>query len=439
MDGVVVEKTAGANAAPRCRIMRRTFIGLCLGGCSLLVAPGCDRAEVMNEEPPSRPIKMMVVESPAAAVERTFPAVVQAGARSDLSFRVPGTIAEIVAAEGQQFSEGDLLARLDPRDYETNVAEARSTLASAEAELAVVKAGARPEDIALLEAQLAAASARSDQAQADFTRQKQMYEQGLVSRSEYERYDTAREVAGRDVESASQQVAKARTGARQEEIRASETKVETMRVKVQQAEAALGDTQLRAPFDGVVASVYVDTFQEIQAKQAVLSFQNAGGVEVELQVPESLVLRRRAGANVDFEVTLAGDKSRSYSAEFGQYSTEADPVTQTYRLTLRMDAPPDAGVLPGMTAEVRVRADALGGAGLPLRIPVEAVGTEADGGAVVWVVDTATMRVRAQRVETGTLTENSIEILSGLEPGETIATAGVAYLREGMRVRPLGR
>ncbi|GMV99846.1 MAG: hemolysin D [Candidatus Hydrogenedentota bacterium] len=379
---------------------------------------------------------MMTVESPTAAFQRTFPAVLRADTRSDLSFRVSGAIAEVIAVEGQSYSVGELLARLDPRDFENRLAEARSNLASAEADLAVVKAGTRPEDIALLEAQLAAATARNDQALSDYNRQKQMYNRGLVAKSEFERSETAQIVASRDVDSATQQLDKARTGARPEEIQSAAARVETMRIKVHDAEAALDDTQLRAPFDGVVGTIYVDPFQEIQAKQTVLSLQNIGGIEVELQVPESLAIRRSAGGTLDFTVVLTGDKSRVYSAEFSQFSMEADSATQTYRLTLRMEAPSDVRLLPGMTAEVTVKAARLDGE-FPLLVPVEAVGAEADGSAVVWLVDSATMQVRPQTVTTGALTDKSIEIVEGLKPGDTIATAGVSYLRKGMRVRPL--
>ncbi|MCC6486440.1 MAG: efflux RND transporter periplasmic adaptor subunit [Candidatus Hydrogenedentes bacterium] len=393
----------------------------------------------MESEPSSRPVKMMTIESPAAEVERKFPAVARAGDRSDLSFRVSGTITEIAAVEGKEFSAGDVLARLDPRDFENRVAEAKSTLAGAEADLALLKAGSRAEDIALLEAQLAAASARAAQSQSDFNRQKQMYERGLIAKSEFEVSETTFTVASREMESASQQLAKARSGARPEEIQSAEARVESVRVKVREAEAALDDTFLRAPFDGLVGTVYVDQFQEIQGKQAVLSFQNIGGIELELQVPESLVLQRRAGGTHTFEVAFAGDTSKSYPAELRQFSTEADTVTQTYRLTLGMDAPPDLNVFPGMTAEVTVKVSGLDAGKAPLLVPVESVGAATDGSATIWLIDTQSMQVHSKPVKTGRLTGDSIEVLEGLQPGDTIATAGVSQLRDGMAVRPIGQ
>lgn len=435
----VSRNTGSSDPLFRLQTMLRPLLGIVFGAALIVFLAGCGGGEFVDQQPSSRPIKMATVESTLSSFERKFPAVLRAGDRADLSFRVPGTITEIGAVEGQACSAGDVLSRLDPRDYESRVAEARSNLASADAELAVVRAGARQEDIALLEAELAASNARNEQALSDFNRQQRMYERGLISKSEYESTETAQKVTSRDVERASQQLAKAQTGARPEEIRSAEARVETMRIKLREAEAALEDTQLRAPFDGVVGTILVDPFQEIQAKQAVLSFQNIGGIEVELQVPESLVLRKRSGGTLAFDVTLAGDSAQRYPAEFRQFSTEADAATQTYKLTLSMIAPPDVNVFPGMTAEVTVKAEGADNGEAPLLVPVEAVGTAADGSAVVWVVDSETMQVRAQAVETGTFKEQNIEILQGLAPGETIATAGVSYLREGMLVRPLGQ
>ncbi len=398
---------------------------------------GCAPKEQSQPPVSSRPIKMMVVESPEGAVVRSFPAVTQAGERSELSFRRSGTIAEIAAVEGRSFAAGDLLARLDPRDFENKVADAASTLASAEAELEMLKTGARVEDIALLEAQLASATARSEQAITDYKRQKQMLERGLVPASEFEHAETMKKVTGKDVESAAQQLAKAQTGGRPEEIRAAEARVESLRLKVRDAEAALDDTFLRAPFDGMVATVYADPFQEVQAKQPLLTFQNIGGIELELRVPESIVLNRQSGGGIEFEVVFAGHSEKVFPAQFKRFSTEADPATQTYKLTLGMTAPPDLNVFPGMTAEVKIKATSPTPDSAPILVPVNAVGASADGNPLVWLVDGASGKVRSQAVKTGAITGDHIAILEGVKPGDTLATAGVSQLREGMLVRPL--
>lgn len=368
----------------------------------------------------------------------SFPAEVQAGDRADLSFRVSGRLAELPAIEGEQFDKGEVLARLEARDFENRLAEARSNLASAEAELAGLRAGSRQEDIALLEAQLASAVARSDQATSEFNRQRQMFERGLIAESEFERATTARVVAARGVDSAREELAKAKNGARPEDVQAAEARVEALRVRVRDAEAALEDTLLRAPFAGEVGSTYVDNFQDVQAKQPIVSFQNTQGLQLQIDLPERIVLHRKRGGEVRFQVAFAGLEQERFEAKFRSVSTEADPQMRTYRVKLGLEAPGSISVLPGMSAEVFIEAKLDDEERTPVRVPIEAADADSAGNPIVWVVDSETQAVYSRPVKTGRMAGNELEVLEGLAVGDTVVVAGVSHLRDGMRVRPLG-
>lgn len=397
----------------------------------------CGARDQQPPEPESRPVKLQTIEALDSAMSRSFPAEVQAGERVDLSFRVSGRLVELPAVEGVPFAEGDVLAALEGRDFENRVAEAKSNLASTEAELAALRAGARAEDIAQLEAQLASATARSEQAASELNRQQQMFEKGIIAQREFERAKTEQVVSAREADSAREQLAKAKSGARPEEIQAAEARVEALQVRVRDAEAALEDSVLRAPFNGEVGSVYVDNFQDVQAKQAVLSFQNTQGLQLEIDLPERLILHRRQGGEVRFEVVFAGYEDERFEAEFRSISPEADPQTRTYRVTLGLPAPASISVLPGMTAEVQVEAKLDAGKAAPIRVPVEAVDAGSAGNPIIWVVDPNTQAVSSTPVKTGQMMGSEIEVTEGLKVGDTVVVAGVSHLRDGMRVRPL--
>jgi len=397
----------------------------------------CGAPPAPPSEPAIRPAKLYTVAASDLGPSRSFPALVRAGDRADLSFRVSGRLIELPAEEGKEVPGGEVLARLDPRDFETRLAEARSNLAQGEADLAALRSGARAEEVALLDSQLASAIARSGQAESEFNRQRQMYDRGLIAQSEFERATTARVVAARDVDGARERLNQARNGARPEEILAAEARVESLRARVRDAEAALDDTVLRAPFDGVVGSVFVDNFQEAQAKQSILSFNNLGGLELELDVPEQLVLHRREGGEVRFEVAIAGLPDRRFPAQFRTLSSEANPQTRTYRARLGMERPDDVNIFPGMTAEVYAEATLPAAAEQALRVPVEAVGANSTGEATVWVVNAETRQVNPRNVTTGQIRGADIEILAGLAPGDTVVAAGLSQLRPGLAVRPL--
>src|SRR5262245_62575592 len=103
---------------------------------------------------------------------RSFPGRVQSGRgrRADVSFRVAGTVIDLPVKTDQSVAQGQVLARLDPRDFETRLAQAASAVVEARARLTAMQAGDRPEDVRILESQLAAEQARLREAELDLTR-----------------------------------------------------------------------------------------------------------------------------------------------------------------------------------------------------------------------------------------------------------------------------
>jgi multidrug efflux pump subunit AcrA (membrane-fusion protein) len=87
-----------------------------------------------------------------------------------------------------------------------------------------------------------------------------------------------------------------------------------------------------------------------------------------------------------------------------------------------------------MTARLTLTMQGTTGAVL---VPVGAVVSDGDGGSLVWVYDESAGMVNAREVVVGLLTGGEIEILSGLEDGDTIAILGASNLTEGMKVRPM--
>jgi multidrug efflux pump subunit AcrA (membrane-fusion protein) len=102
-----------------------------------------------------------------------------------------------------------------------------------------------------------------------------------------------------------------------------------------------------------------------------------------------------------------------------------------------MPQPADLNVLPGMTALVILSDLQLGDEdSVPITVPANAVFTDPSGNTQVWVVDTETRTVHRRGVRVGPVTgTESIVVLDGLTPGETIAVAGIYLLEEGQEIR----
>ncbi len=126
---------------------------------------------------------------------------------------------------------------------------------------------------------------------------------------------------------------------------------------------------------------------------------------------------------------------RSIPAWVKELRSTADPVTRTYDVTLGFEPPAGLSITSGMTARVVITPAATDGA---LLIPSAAVVSDSDHQSLVWVYDAAEGVVHGREVVLGQMTGVEIEILSGLEDGDTIAILGASNLTEGMKVRPLG-
>ena len=145
-----------------------------LGG----LAVGCEPSEKQEEHGRNagpRPVKTVVVKAEPAEIRRVYPAVVLPGWEVELSFRVSGRIEELPVRGALRVERGDVVAQLDTRDFETELARLKSQLAQAKAQLRVLTSGARAEDVAALEAEVAAARAEADAAAAHLERSRELF------------------------------------------------------------------------------------------------------------------------------------------------------------------------------------------------------------------------------------------------------------------------
>jgi RND family efflux transporter MFP subunit len=210
--------------------------------------------------------------------------------------------------------------------------------------------------------------------------------------------------------------------------------MEVAEARLDDAKAALKDTTLLAPFPAQVAERLVDNFQDVRAGQPIVSLVSLGEMKVEVDLPEGFVSRAKRGMAVRVAAMVDALPGEEFELDLLELALQADAATGTYRTTFVMPQPQGIVLLPGMAVQVIAYEDQQDARPV---IPAVAVASGPDG-ARVWVVDMETMTASSRAVTTGGLTgRDSVEILSGLEPGETIATSAVQSLRDGMTVRKL--
>jgi len=404
-----------------------------LPSLAVVATTGCGSGSDDAEVP--RPVRAVKVADVAGFRSRTFPGRAEAVDEVDLAFRVSGQVINLPIRVGDQVAEGDLLAALDPIDYRTALNLARGNLQRAEAELAAMKAGARPEEILQLQAGLSEAESGLQRAEAEHQRNVTLRERGAISQSELDLSRTMRDRAAAQLKTAQEALRIGQVGARKEDILAKQGEIKALEAQVTDAENRLSFTSLTAPFEGGVAARFVDNFQTVQAQQPILRLLNTASVKVVVQVPESAI----SLAPLVEKVTCWFDAfpDREFEGRVFEIGTEATRATRTFPVTVLIEQPEDVKILPGMAGRVQaVVDDDISIDQHQLTVPIGAVFTpDTERQSYVWLVDESSQTVSRRVVKTGAIAATGLAILEGIQPGDWVVTAGVHSLREGQRVR----
>lgn len=355
------------------------LLPLALAGLVMTLVAACEKAV---EEAPEivRPVRMLTITTLTGGESLSYPGEILGVQNAELAFEVPGRLVDLPAEEGIEVTEGQLLAKLDPADFQANVDAAQAAYTSAKT---------------------------------TFERFEEVFSKGAISRQDFDNQKREFEIA--------------------------EANLTTAR-------KALADTELKAPFSGRIGRVYVDNFNNVQAKQSILLLQDLSQLDIIVNVPEQDWQRAKPGLTLAQQterakpyVTLPTFPDRRFPARITEVAASADPVTRTFAARGRFDPPEDIVILPGMSATVTVNISTEDVVGLEsaVQIPANAVVGGNDGGSYVWMVDGDTMTVSLSPITPGQMSGSMITILEGLTAGDRIAVSGVQQLAEGMQVREL--
>ncbi|GFE66748.1 efflux RND transporter periplasmic adaptor subunit [Litoreibacter roseus] len=388
-----------------------------------------------SKDTPPRPAKVVIVEAAEDTLRRQYSAIVEPSQQAVLSFRVSGRVIELPVRASDFVTDGDVIARLDPRDFEAQITQLTSQLDQANAELSALRTGARDEEIAAFQADVDAAQAQADQAREAAQRSEGLAERGVVAEARVEQDRAAQRVAEAQLQAALQQLSIGRSGGRAEDIEAAEAAIRGLETQIKTARDNLEDATLRAPFDGIIARREVENFTNIQAGQDVVLLQRLSVVNLVFDVPGPDVLSFAGTGNVDTHVSFTALPDELLHAELVEFSTQADSATQTYRGRVAVTLPEGANILPGMVGNVI--ATATNDQVMVTKIPLSAVDADADGAPFVWVVDTASGAVAKTPVTLGDVQGSDVQVSAGVEAGDTVVSAGVTRLQDGMVIRPI--
>jgi RND family efflux transporter MFP subunit len=313
---------------------------------------------------------------------------------------------------GAAVTTGLILARVRAIDYQTVVDKAR---------------GSRDESsagITAAEAALAEAQAALTQAEADFGRIAILWQQESVTKPAYDGSKARLDAARAKVDAATAAV----VGAKQRATAAA--------AQLQEARIALGDTELRAPFDAVLLERHVDVGTLVAPGAPAFTVADLHLVKARFSVPDTALHMFRSG--MPLPVTVDAFANEPVQGHVLSVAPAADPKSRSFEITVAIDNP-TMKLRSGMIASIQVTDEATGRR--QVRIPIDAlVHDPARDQYLVYTLeqrDRATTAVTAVHVRPGPIVGNQVSILDGLTAGQRIVASGANLLRPGDAVKEI--
>lgn len=333
-----------------------------------------EEAKKTDAAPAPRPVRVVTVSAGAETRTLRFSGSVRARVETALGFRVPGKIVERLVDIGNKVETGRVLARLDPTDL-------RLALQTAEANVG-------------------AARSRVRVAEDNQRRARTLNTKGFVA-------DSSLDSVGLEVDQA-RAALEAAMSARDQAINQA------------------GYAELVTDSDGIVTDLKADVGQVVAAGTSVMTLAHDDEKEVAIAVPEQDVVRFHKDQPV--AVRFWADATLSMTGRVREIAGSADPASRTY--ALRVSLPADERVRLGMTATVEATVPISEGT---IVVPLTALGSK-DGRSLVWIVDSESATVSPREVTLGRVAADGVRVVSGLEPGEILVTAGTQFLVPGQKV-----
>ena len=247
---------------------------------------------------------------------------------------VGGRVLDLPVVEGDRIKKGDLIATLDTRDADLALRRADAERAQADAQLRLLLAGSRPEDIGQAQAQAAAAAGDASAAEselaaaeADFQRFDKLLQSNSGSQKQRDDAATRRNVArdrlasARSRETAAREaVARLRSGARREEVDAARARVAVIDAQIASIQKGKTDATVLAPIDGVISERLVDPGEMAAARAPLVVLTDLDHAWAEVFVDEPDMPRLRLGQ----QATVITDAGNRLSGKVSFISTKAE-------------------------------------------------------------------------------------------------------------------
>ena len=351
-------------------------------------------------------------------------------------------IKEVLVDEGDIVSQGQVLIRLDDSVLRAELRQAQAAVKQAQARLAELKAGTRQEELARAEENINVIQSEILQSESDLQlaktrleRNRQLEAEGAISKDSLDEFINAQQVQATNLQrnkarlrEAQQRLLELQKGARQEVIDQAQAGLSEAQARVKLTEARLADTIIKAPASGKIAerNARVGDVTSSFSEEKFLTIIQDGRFELQVRVPEGELRKIKPQQKVKISSTANPNLNLTGIVR------DINPIIDqdSRQGTVNVDLPVGNGLKTGMFVQASIITDTQP----RLTVPMAAVVPQNNGQGTIYFIQPDNT-VQARTVTLGDIVDNqAIEIVSGIELGETIALKGVNYLQDGVKV-----
>lgn len=398
-----------------------------IGLTSMLALAGCGRKAATTITEPAIPVKVLAVSSGTVSESTTYAVTVEPIEQANVSAKASGRVASIPVQLGTYVKKGQVLIRLDAEDASNAVRQAEAAVASAQASLRSTKSGSRSQQIAMAKSQVTQAQVAYDIAAKNYERMKGLYDQNLISKSQYEQAYLQREQAKAGLDAAKETLSLTTEGATADQIAMAEAGLRQAEAGLAAARTQLANTVITAPCSGYITMLNIHPGEMASPGVPIVGIAELSKVYAVANVGQSVIALLKNKSTIPMEFEINGE-SIKLSGHVDQMALSSNATTKTYTVKMLLD-----------NSDQRLKGGMVGKAWFTLRtspegslvVPADAVLKE-DGENIVYLAQGS--KAVAKQVSIGLSDGKMMEITSGLKAGDNLIVSGQYRLKPSSKI-----
>jgi len=276
-----------------------------------------------------------------------------------ISSKSAGQIEIFLVNEGDKVKKDEILLKLDHESLDIQLRQTAAIIEQAEAQLRLLKAGARKEDINLAQEQVKFAKINLDQAETDMDRLNKLYETNTITRKQYEDAVTRYDQTMNQYNSEKENLLKIKNITRPEEIESAQANLKKTKVGLEIIQKNIEDCTITSPLDGIVSKKFAEAGEYVTPGSSLIKLSDMNTVNLYIYIKEEDLGKVKLGQKSEIKTDSYKDKVYigkvifiSPEAEFTPKNIQTEEERTKLVFAVKIEIPnPDYELKSGMPAD----------------------------------------------------------------------------------------